>query len=102
MYGFGLLLIELLTGRSSSSVELGGHENIVEWARYCYSDCHLETWVDPIIRACALNHHNQIVETMNLALQCTASDPVVRPCAKNLVKTLKCVIIASSCVLEIN
>ncbi|KAK1375804.1 putative inactive LRR receptor-like protein kinase [Heracleum sosnowskyi] len=102
MYGFGLLLIELLTGRSSSSVELGGHESIVEWARYCYSDCHLETWVDPIIKASALNHHSQIVETMNLALQCTASDPVVRPCAKDLVKTLKRVMISSSCVLDIN
>lgn len=103
IYAFGLLLIELLTGRSSSSaVELGGHENIVEWARYCYSDCHLETWVDPIIKASALNHHNQIVETMNLALQCTASDPVVRPCAKDLVKTLKCVMISNSCVLDIN
>lgn len=47
IYGFGVLLIELLTGRSSSRTdELGVHKNIVEWARYCYSDCHLETWVD--------------------------------------------------------
>lgn len=78
------------------------HENIVAWARYCYADCHLETWVDPVIKACALNHHSQIVETMNLALQCTACDPAVRPCANDLVKTLKRIMISSSCVIDID
>ncbi|KAI3454098.1 hypothetical protein Pfo_010761 [Paulownia fortunei] len=99
IYGFGLLLIELLTGKSPADAELGIHENIVEWARYCYSDCHLEIWVDSVIKNHALNNQsNQIVETMNLALQCTAVDPAARPCAIDIVKTLDSIVISSSCV----
>ncbi|KAG8375606.1 hypothetical protein BUALT_Bualt10G0117900 [Buddleja alternifolia] len=100
IYAFGLLLIELLTGKSPVDTELGIHESIVEWARYCYSDCHLEMWVDSTIK----NNHglndyqNQIVETMNLALQCTAGVPEARPCAIDVVKTLEAIVKSSSCV----
>ncbi|MCD9639345.1 hypothetical protein HAX54_023785 [Datura stramonium] len=38
IYGFGLLLIELLTGRNPTDAEFGKRESIVDWAQYCYSD----------------------------------------------------------------
>lgn len=99
VFGFGLLLIELLTGKSRADPEL---ENMVEWARYCYSDCHLEMWVDPMIknndRQALIDHQNQIVETMNLALHCTAGDPNARPSAVDLVKNLESIVRSSSCV----
>ncbi|KAK4853677.1 hypothetical protein QYF36_012651 [Acer negundo] len=89
IYGYGLVLIELLTGKSPADAEFGVHESMVEWARYCYSDCHLDTWVDPIIRGHASINQNQIVEIMNLALHCTAGDPTARPCASDVTKTLE-------------
>ncbi|KAL0323802.1 UNVERIFIED_CONTAM: putative inactive leucine-rich repeat receptor-like protein kinase [Sesamum calycinum] len=99
IYGFGLLLIELLTGKSAADPELGIHGSLVEWARYCYSDCHLEMWVDT---ALTKNNNqvvlNQIVETMNLGLQCTAGDPAARPCAIELVKSLESVVRSGGCV----
>ncbi|KAL3844194.1 hypothetical protein ACJIZ3_001597 [Penstemon smallii] len=102
VYGFGLIMIELLTGKSAMDTELGIHESIVEWARYCYSDCHLEMWVDSIIRddlGSMIDSQNQIVETMNLALQCTAGDPMARPCAMEVEKALESVVRSStSCV----
>ncbi|XP_073152074.1 uncharacterized protein [Henckelia pumila] len=99
IYGYGLLLIELLTGKSPADTELGIHENIVEWARYCYSDCHLETWVDSNIKKHALNEgQSQIVETMILALQCTAGDPGARPDAFYLEKCIESTVRSSSCV----
>ncbi|XP_017983943.1 PREDICTED: probably inactive leucine-rich repeat receptor-like protein kinase At2g25790 [Theobroma cacao] len=98
IYGFGLILIELLTGKSPADAEFGVQRSMVEWARYCYSDCHLDVWVDPIIRAHASNNQNQIVVTMNLALHCTAGDPTARPCASDVSKTLESAFRISSCV----
>ncbi|KAJ6745631.1 LEUCINE RICH REPEAT FAMILY PROTEIN EXPRESSED [Salix koriyanagi] len=65
MYGFGLILIELLTGKGPADAEFGGHESIVEWARYCYSDCHLDMWIDPMISGNASINQNELIETMN-------------------------------------
>ncbi|KAH9622042.1 hypothetical protein KSS87_017554 [Heliosperma pusillum] len=91
IYGFGLILIQLLTGRGPTDSELGVQGGIVEWARYCYSDCHLDMWIDPVIKEMRMNNnHNEIVETMNLAIQCTASDPIARPCSSDVLKTLEC------------
>lgn len=98
IYGIGLVLIELLTGKSPADTEFGMQENIVEWARYCYSDCHLDVWIDTMIRGHATNNPNEIVETMNLALHCTATDPTARPCASDVFKTLESVMNPTSCV----
>lgn len=98
IYGFGLILIELLTGKSAVDAEFGVHESIVEWARYCYSDCHIEMWVDPVIKGHVSSIQNEIVETMNLALHCTAGDPVARPCASDVAKTLESALKMRSCV----
>jgi hypothetical protein len=94
IYGFGVMLIELLTGRSTIDIEAGNgihhKNNIVEWARYCYSDCHLDTWIDPVMikGEDVSSYQNDIVETMNLALHCTAADPTTRPCARDVLKAL--------------
>lgn len=102
IYGFGLLLIELLTGKSPADTEFGMQANIVEWARYCYSDCHLDVWIDRMIRgdAATLTDHyqNEIVQTMNLALHCTATDPTARPCASHVLKTLQSLLASTACV----
>ncbi|KAB2629641.1 inactive leucine-rich repeat receptor-like protein kinase [Pyrus ussuriensis x Pyrus communis] len=99
IYGFGLVLIELLTGKGPSDTEFGAHQSVVEWARYCYSDCHLDVWTDSMIREHVSSNQNEIVETMNLALHCTASDPMARPCANEIYKTLESVMrTSSSCV----
>ncbi|KAE9603786.1 putative protein kinase RLK-Pelle-Singleton family [Lupinus albus] len=94
IYGLGVILIELLSGRRSMDTEAGNgmHQNIVEWAQYCYSDCHVDTWIDPVMikggDASSSSNQNDIVETMNLALHCTATDPKARPCASEVLTAL--------------
>ncbi|GAB4837197.1 hypothetical protein Ancab_002106 [Ancistrocladus abbreviatus] len=99
VYGFGLILIEMLTGKTPVDGEFGDHESIVAWARYCYSDCHLDTWISPTIRGQRSSDQNQMVETMNLALHCTATDPSARPCSTEIVSTLESISRTRSCVL---
>lgn len=82
VYGFGVMLIELLTGREVGGMEEG---SIVEWARYCYSDCNWEKWVDPTMEG---GKENDVVEAMNLALSCTAMDPTQRPSSSQLFNSL--------------
>ncbi|KAK8980226.1 hypothetical protein V6N11_061440 [Hibiscus sabdariffa] len=101
IYGFGLILIELLTGKSPADAEYGEqHQSMVEWARYCYSDCHLDMWVDPMIKPGHASNVNQsqIVEAMNLALHCTAGDPMARPSSTDVSKTLQSAFQMTSCV----
>ncbi|XP_065848854.1 leucine-rich repeat receptor-like serine/threonine-protein kinase SKM1 [Euphorbia lathyris] len=104
MYGFGLLLFILLTGKSPIDPEFGVHENMVEWARYCYSDSHLDTWIDPIIKGHVSLHQNQnqMVEIMNLGLHCTNTDPTARPSAKDALQTLQSAFSRTSCVTTFN
>ncbi|KAF2285358.1 hypothetical protein GH714_000768 [Hevea brasiliensis] len=102
IYEFGFILIELLTGKSPADAEFGFHESIVEWARYCYSDCHLDMWIDPMIKEEALINQNEMVETMNLALHCTATEPTARPSANDVFKTLRSAFRTSSCVSRLH
>ncbi|XP_023535293.1 probably inactive leucine-rich repeat receptor-like protein kinase At2g25790 isoform X2 [Cucurbita pepo subsp. pepo] len=84
VYTLGLILIQLVTGKGPVD-----RQDLVEWARYCYSDCHTDTWVDSSISGdAAAADTNQIVGFMNLALNCTAGEPMARPSSQHAYKTL--------------
>ncbi|KAF3543395.1 hypothetical protein DY000_02002778 [Brassica cretica] len=97
IYGFGILLLHLLTGRrpySNEDIESGLRGNLLNWAKDSYSDCHIDTWIDSSIDMSVYEHH-EILHVMNLALHCTVVDPQERPCTKNLLKALE--LTSSSC-----
>lgn len=88
IYGFGILLLHLITGRRPSGdgdIESGLRGNLVNWAKDSYSNCH--TWIDSSIDMSVYEH--EILHVMNLALHCNVVDPQERPCTKNLLKALE-------------
>ncbi|VVB09022.1 unnamed protein product [Arabis nemorensis] len=90
IYGYGIFLLHLLTGKSPSGnedIESGVDGSFVNWARCSYTDCHIDKWIDSSIDTSV--HHHEIVYVMNLALKCTAIDPQERPCIKNVLKALE-------------
>uniref|UniRef100_A0A1J3CI20 Probably inactive leucine-rich repeat receptor-like protein kinase n=1 Tax=Noccaea caerulescens TaxID=107243 RepID=A0A1J3CI20_NOCCA len=97
IYGFGILMLHLLTGKSSSGdedLEFGVNGSLVNWARYSYSNCHVDMWIDSSIDASV--HQHEAVHVMNLALNCTVVDPQQRPCIKNVLKALEFISSSSS------
>lgn len=86
-----------MTGRNPGDAEFGKGESIVDWVRYCYSECHLETWIEATMKSDAMNNQNKMVEMMNVALQCTASEQATRPSASDVAKTLDSFVRSNSC-----
>lgn len=97
IYAFGVLIIQIVCGKGPADAELGVHDNIVQWARHCYSDCHIDTWIDAELKGMSSKYSSQVVEMMNLALQCTATDPIARPCAKDVSKTVESFLRSKTC-----
>ncbi|CAH2060664.1 unnamed protein product [Thlaspi arvense] len=97
IYGFGILLLNLITGKSSSGdedIESGVNGSLVSWARYSYFNCNINTWIDSSINTSV--HKHEIVHVINLALNCTVYDPQDRPCTKNVLKALETISSSSS------
>lgn len=96
IYGFGILLLHLLTGKSSfgdEDIESGVNGSLINWARYS-SNSQIDTWIDSSVNMAV--HQQEIVQIMNLALKCTVSDPQERPCTKNVLKALESISSSSS------
>ncbi|KGN60316.1 probably inactive leucine-rich repeat receptor-like protein kinase At2g25790 [Cucumis sativus] len=80
VYTLGVILIQLLTGKGPLH-----RQHLVEWARYSYSNSHIDTWIDGSIIA---TDPKQVVGFMNLALNFTAADPMARPSSHQAYKAL--------------
>lgn len=79
VYTLGLVLIQLLTGKMAVH-----RQEVVEWAR---SDRRAEIWVvDGAVTGAT--EQDQMVGFMNLALDCTADDPMARPSSEVAYKTM--------------
>ncbi len=84
MYSFGVVLMELITGRRPSEPEFGDAEGIISWV--CGKMKRGECVVDPKI-------HNAFKEdaekVLTIALHCTSKLPALRPSMRMVVQMLE-------------
>ncbi|KAK2646552.1 hypothetical protein Ddye_021747 [Dipteronia dyeriana] len=88
VYSFGILLLELLTGRKPIEKLPGGlKRTVTEWAEPLITQGKFKELVDPKLRANF--DENQLKRAINVAALCVQSEPEKRPNMKEVVNILK-------------
>lgn len=88
VYSFGILLLEIVTGRKPIEKLPGGiKRTITEWAEPHISRGRFKDLVDPKLRGNF--EEKQVVQAVNVAALCVQSEPEKRPTMKEVVALLK-------------
>ncbi|GLU13827.1 hypothetical protein SLE2022_304370 [Rubroshorea leprosula] len=89
VFGFGILLLELITGLKALDAGNGQVQKgmILNWVKSLYEEKRLEVLVDRDLKGCfdAL----ELKKTVELVLQCTQSHPNLRPRMSEVLKVLE-------------
>uniref|UniRef100_A0ACD5W615 Uncharacterized protein n=1 Tax=Avena sativa TaxID=4498 RepID=A0ACD5W615_AVESA len=88
VFAYGLLLVELITGRKSFDMHDDDHPNgVVDWARELLEKDELSSFVDKRL----LNNYNsaELKEMVQIALLCTMFSPAHRPRMSEIIRMLE-------------
>lgn len=84
-YSFGVVILELVTGRRPIDPEFG-EKDLVKWVCANLEQKGAEHVLDPKLDSC---YKEEICEVLNIGLLCTNPLPVNRPAMRRLVKMLQ-------------
>ncbi len=89
VYGFGVVLLEMLTGlRALDTKRPNGQQNLVEWLKPCLSNRRkMKNLMDA--RMEGQYSSKAALQAAQLTLNCLESDPKNRPAMKEVVETLE-------------
>ncbi|KAK8612733.1 hypothetical protein V6N13_092844 [Hibiscus sabdariffa] len=89
VFGFGILLLELITGQKTLDAGNGQIQKgmILDWVRTLHEGERLEVLVDRDLRGCF--DPTELEKAAELALQCTQSQPHLRPKMSDVLKVLE-------------
>ncbi|KAL5576949.1 hypothetical protein UlMin_018648 [Ulmus minor] len=100
VFGFGILLLELITGQKALDAGNGQVQKgmILEWARTLHHENRLEVIVDRDLKGCF--DSTELEKSVDLALQCTQSNPNLRPKMSEALKILESLVGQSAAMEE--
>ncbi|TXG47643.1 hypothetical protein EZV62_026937 [Acer yangbiense] len=89
VFGFGILLLELITGQKALDAGNGQVQKgmILDWVRTLHEEKRLEVLVDRDLKGCF--DASNLEKAVELALQCTQSNPNIRPKMSEVLKVLE-------------
>ncbi|KAJ6377316.1 hypothetical protein OIU76_026313 [Salix suchowensis] len=89
VFGFGILLLELITGQKALDAGNGQIKNgmILDWVRTLHGEKRLEVLVDRELKGCF--DASELEKAAELALKCTQSHPNLRPKMSEVMKVLE-------------
>ncbi|KAJ8764622.1 hypothetical protein K2173_006704 [Erythroxylum novogranatense] len=85
IYSFGVVILELVTGRQPVDPEFG-EKDLVNWVCTTVDQKGADSVIDPKLDSV---HKDEISRVLNVGLQCTVSLPVSRPSMRRVVKMLQ-------------
>ncbi|CAN1283588.1 Probable LRR receptor-like serine/threonine-protein kinase At5g45780 [Linum perenne] len=88
VFGFGILLLELITGQKALDAGNGQVQKgmILDWVKTLFEEKRLEMLIDRDLKGCF--EASELETTVELALQCTQSHPALRPKMSEVLKIL--------------
>ncbi|XP_027105563.1 probable LRR receptor-like serine/threonine-protein kinase At5g45780 isoform X2 [Coffea arabica] len=89
VFGFGILILELITGQKALAAGHGHHQKgmILDSVRALYQEKRLEVLVDRDLRKCF--NAEELEKVVEVSLQCTESSPSLRPKMSEVLRILE-------------
>ncbi|KAG7024598.1 Receptor protein-tyrosine kinase CEPR1, partial [Cucurbita argyrosperma subsp. argyrosperma] len=86
VYSFGIVLMELITGKKPVEAEFGENKNIIYWVSNKVDT--KEGAVEVLDKKVSLSFKDEMIQVLKIAIRCTYKNPALRPTMKDVVHLL--------------